>query len=649
MNAKVTALKTARAESALALRNFLPLCQLRFGHDFPGADIHARRTDREAEIKALVASIANDGVLQSLLVCAGPLGDEHFYVIAGNRRLAALQFLRDTNVHGEGQQLVDDSYAVPVLIREGVTPGTALALSLAESVNQVPLHPIDRYEAFAAIEGTPGEIAARFGTSEKIVRQALALGRLAPKIRAAWRESEITVNAAKAFTLAKDHKDQEKHFAALKKQHMLTEHRIREHILGNQQNIENLILFVGKDDYESAGGRVIEDLFREKHGVDDPAKLTALAHEKLLAECKRLVEEGWAWAEPREALPHDHRSWQRVTPEPKFTPEERKRRKEIETQIRALEEGESNDWEKEEALNEEHDAIGQVASLRSFSVAEKAAGGCALEISSDGKLEIDAGYVMPKKVAKAVENAIERGGSAEDAFEELGDEPTAARPKAKAKKPGEPDTIPQALFVELGHQLTHAAADAIEDEPTLAIAALLAAIAGGFESEGPVRMQLTGMHAGDIKFAAKGNSFEDNLKRYAKLKLADQAKLLAMSLSAALTLRADRDRMLEDRVLLNTIDAKRMNKALRGRFEPGFYFQSVTKRMCLMAIEEAVGAEAARSVEKNTKGEIADFAVENCAAKGWLPPELRTGHYDGPKAKAKAGTKPKAKKKAKRK
>jgi ParB family chromosome partitioning protein len=53
--------------------------------------------------------------------------------------------------------------------------------------------------------------------AEKQVRQALALGRLSPKIRQAWREGTIKADVAKAFTLGLDHKTQDKAFDKLAK------------------------------------------------------------------------------------------------------------------------------------------------------------------------------------------------------------------------------------------------------------------------------------------------------------------------------------------------------------------------------------------------------------------------------------------------
>ena len=60
------------------------------------------------------------------------------------------------------------------------------------------------------------------------------------------------------------------------------------------------------------------------------------------------------------------------------------------------------------------------------------------------------------------------------------------------------------------------------------------------------------------------------------------------------------------------------------------YFNSVPKSLCLIAIKEALGADAARKQDKNPKGDIATFAIANVPATGWLPEQLRAKGYDGP-------------------
>lgn len=41
----------------------------------------------------------------------------------------------------------------------------------------------------------------------------------------------------------------------------------------------------------------------------------------------------------------------------------------------------------------------------------------------------------------------------------------------------------------------------------------------------------------------------------------------------------------------------------------------------------------ARKVAAKPKADVTKFAIANVPKTGWLPPELRTMHYDGPGAK----------------
>jgi ParB family chromosome partitioning protein len=83
------------------------------------------------------------------------------------------------------------------------------------------------------------------------------------------------------------------------------------------------------------------------------------------------------------------------------------------------------------------------------------------------------------------------------------------------------------------------------------------------------------------------------------------------------------------------IAPKVMNAALRKAFDPKGYFAGVSKGLALAAITEGVNADEARKVSNKKKGEIAKAALANVPKTGWLPKELRTAHYDGPKPKAK--------------
>ena len=156
----------------------------------------------DAEIKASIAAL---GLLKNLVVRAAEPGDdgiERHPVIAGGRRLAALQALA-----AEGEIAAD--HPVPCLVRAG--DADSEEVSLAENVVRVAMHPADQVEAFgklAAAGQTVAAIAARFGTSERIVEQRLRLGNAAPELLDAYRADKIDLEVLKAFAITTDRERQ---------------------------------------------------------------------------------------------------------------------------------------------------------------------------------------------------------------------------------------------------------------------------------------------------------------------------------------------------------------------------------------------------------------------------------------------------------
>ena len=95
------------------------------------------------------------------------------------------------------------------------------------------MHPADEFVAMAAlIDGgaTIGDVALRFGTSERHVRQRLRLGKLAPELLDAFRAGDIGLEAVTAFTLGADHPAQLAVWSQLKDHSYISPHRIR-HLL----------------------------------------------------------------------------------------------------------------------------------------------------------------------------------------------------------------------------------------------------------------------------------------------------------------------------------------------------------------------------------------------------------------------------------
>ena len=256
---------------------------------------NVRKTPPDANAEAeLKASIANHGLLGNLVVRSeGPDGD--YAVVAGGRRLAALKALAADGV-------LDAAHPVPCLVVDGDAPPAEL--SLAENVIRIAMHPADQVIAFTKLTEsgvTAAAIAARFGTSERLVEQRLRLGNAAPELLNAYRAGDIDLETLKAFTVTTDQArqmavweevaDQGYRPAAWQVKRMLTEERVPAN--------SAMARFVGVKDYEAAGGPVLRDLFaaEDESGIwlEDPVLLQKLAMAKL-GETVKDLQTRWRWA-----------------------------------------------------------------------------------------------------------------------------------------------------------------------------------------------------------------------------------------------------------------------------------------------------------------------------------------------------------------
>src|SRR5260221_5914386 len=125
------------------------LADVKFGHEYPGSSLNVRSYDRDADQKQLMASIAHEGLLQPMLAMKNGVA---IYIIDGNRRLAALRKLKQTKIPATWLHLVDAE-----------SPEIALAKGLAANIERVPLHEVDRFEAFSALNMPVSDIARQFG------------------------------------------------------------------------------------------------------------------------------------------------------------------------------------------------------------------------------------------------------------------------------------------------------------------------------------------------------------------------------------------------------------------------------------------------------------------------------------------------------
>jgi len=161
---------------------------------------NVRKTPRMS-IPELAASIQRVGLLQNLIVIASADG-EHYEVVAGGRRLAALKLLVK-------KHRISKEWEVPCLL---VADGTARTASLTENVQREAMHPADQFEAFAALvaEGRPIEdIAADFSVTPLVVQRRLKLANVSPRLMGDYRADAVTLDQLMALSITDDHAAQE--------------------------------------------------------------------------------------------------------------------------------------------------------------------------------------------------------------------------------------------------------------------------------------------------------------------------------------------------------------------------------------------------------------------------------------------------------
>lgn len=169
----------------------VPLSQLKPNADNPRTSFDPQR------IEALAATILQQGVLQNLVVKRAKGRKVAYTVVAGGRRLRALQLLCK---RGE----LPEDYPVPVLIRTDLDDMDTLRTATMENVQREPLEPLDEAHAYATLlqSGTPlDEVSADTGVGATTIRRRLALTSLAAPAQDALRNHQITLGQAEALTL----------------------------------------------------------------------------------------------------------------------------------------------------------------------------------------------------------------------------------------------------------------------------------------------------------------------------------------------------------------------------------------------------------------------------------------------------------------
>ena len=368
----------------------------------------------EAEMKA---SIAAHGLLENLVVrIDGPADAGAWAVVAGGRRLAAMKALAEDGT-------IDPDHPVPCLV--AADPDKAGELSLAENIVRIAMHPADQVVAFTKLADSGlsvAVIAARFGTTERLVEQRLRLGNVAPDLLDAYRAGEIDLEVLKAFSVTTDHARQMAAWeqvagqgyrpSAWQVKRLLTEERI--------PGTSAVARFVGVEAYEAGGGKVLRDLFSGEDDsavwFDDPALLNDLAIEKLRAFKDELATR-WKWAMSMVDVDWNTTArYGRIHPEPaERTPEEQAEIGKLEARQGVLAELDDDDWTEElvreaETIETRLDEIeGGIEARAVYKREDFGIAGCIATIARDGTLQVIDGLVRPEDMPK--ETAAEAGAA----------------------------------------------------------------------------------------------------------------------------------------------------------------------------------------------------------------------------------------------
>ncbi|QMR77497.1 ParB/RepB/Spo0J family partition protein [Enterobacter sp. RHBSTW-00175] len=617
---------------------------------------NVRKTPRMS-IHELAASIQRVGLLQNLIVIVAADG-EHYEVVAGGRRLAALKLLAK-------KHRISKEWEVPCLL---VADGTARTASLTENVQREAMHPADQFEAFAALvmEGRSIEdIAADFSVTPLVVQRRLKLANVSPRLLADYRADAVALDQLMALAITDDHAAQESAFydaPTWQRQPSALRDRLTEREIDAYRH--PLVRFVGLDTYDAAGGGIRRDLFAEGDAgvyLTDAALLERLAQDKLAGIAAEVKAEGWAWVDATPGTTHaDLHAFQRA-PRERREPNKREaaRIEKLQAQLHELAEAvdaalDADDEEKADALQDEGERLGEQLQaledgLQDYGANVKAAAGAIVTIDRSGEAVVHRG-LMREAEAKAL-RTLERlrqgfGSEGEAGNDDEGEEAddaheTAAMSDRLAQRLSAHRTAalqievarhPQAALAAVVHSMVQSVLQEHRyghDQPlgvSLKVQDRLEGMAPDV-SESPAAVALR-----TLQEVAGEALLEDSAELFAVLLAKSQDELVRLlAVCVASTVDVVTLRATTQQPGAELAQAVGLDMAAWWKPTAEGYFRHVPK----VAILEAVGQFAPSHVTRLTKlkkGDIASEAERLADGTGWMPAVFQTGHDTEPKS-----------------
>ena len=616
---------------------------------------NVRKTPRMS-IPELAASIQRVGLLQNLIVIASADG-EHYEVVAGGRRLAALKLLAK-------KHRISKEWEVPCL---QVADGTARTASLTENVQREAMHPADQFEAFAALvaEGRPIEdIAADFSVTPLVVQRRLKLANVSPRLMADYRADAVSLDQLMALAIIDDHAAQETAFYDAPQWQRHPSH-LRERLTEREIDATHaLVRFVGLDTYQQAGGGIRRDLFAEGDAgtyLTDTAVLETLVRDKLATLAEDVRAEGWAWVEAVPHLAYEERQAFQNAPRHRREPTTREARRiaSLETRLEKIDaeleeacQGESSEDEAEaEKLEQRREQVaGELQdaedALQGYAPEVRDVAGAIVTIDRSGEAVIHRGLLREAE-AKALRtlDKLRRGfGSVEgeatnDEGEDADDAPKAA-------------SLSDRLAQRLSAHRTAALQIEVARHPQVALAALV---------HGMVQTVLQGRHCGhdqplgvslklqdrlegmapdwpqssataalrELRQVAGEALPQDSAELFAALLAMEQGELVKLlAVCVASTVDVVTPRATPHPPGAELAQAVGLDMAAWWQPTAEGYFKHVPKAAILQAVGEYAPEHVAR-LAKLKKADIASEAERLASGTGWMPAIFKTEDPEG--------------------
>jgi ParB family transcriptional regulator, chromosome partitioning protein len=519
--------------------------------------------------------------------------------------------------------------------------GDATAVSLAENHMREAINPADEFEAFTALvnEGRAiPNIAARFGTSEAIMRRRLALGRVSPALLNIYRNEDMSFDQLSAFTITDDHEAQEAVWNELPC-YGRSASSIRAALAGEgvRASDKRVKFLGGLDAYEAAGGTVRRDLFDELGGyATDLAKLEALVAVKLETHAKAVRADGWKWVEIVPEMPWEGlAAYSQVHPtKAALSDEQQAELGRLSSEYDVLaelieagaeENGINGDAEaKVQAIQAQITAISERVNIFGADALESA--GCIITLSHKAEIRIERGLVRPDDVAQSPDNggfvAAYKAPLTHSAklLEDLTAQKTAAVRVKLTKRPAIAlCAVVHAMLLKVAY-----------DYPRVQSALQISIVSESVERSMIVPDDCTSiLELGSLwdKVRSQVPSNPDDLWDWC-VSSTKEALLDLVAYAAALTVKGIETKFSGDRspALTHASQlAETLGLDMRSCFRPKAdnYFAHVNRRVIGDVLAAARGVEIASRIGTMKKAEAASYAEHALAETSWLPEPLR--------------------------